>query len=105
MKKLLHLKAIQVLKGNAAVTEEILKALRKSNGNMRKACELLGVGKSSMYRIIDEIGAKQAVDDLIASKGYRLRGKVRAVQADDVEEEVVATPAACTRVRTRKAAS
>lgn len=82
MKKLLQLKAIQMLKGDAAATEEILKALRRTDGNMRKACELLGIGKSSMYRLIDELGAKQAVDELIASKGYRLKGKVRASRED-----------------------
>jgi hypothetical protein len=76
MKKLLTLRAIQTLKGNDAVTAEILKALRKTKGNMRAACTLLGLGKSSMYRLIADVDAAAAVDELIRTLGVRVNGKV-----------------------------
>lgn len=97
MRKLLHLKAIQVLRGDQAAVDEILRALRKSDGNMRKACELLEIGKSSMYRLIDELGARDAVDELVESKGYRIRGKVLSRAEEDVDAPPTARKIAAPR--------
>lgn len=76
MKKMLTLRAIQTLKGNEAATQEILKALRKTKGNMRKACELLEIGKSSMYRLIDDLGCAARVDELVRELDVKVQGKV-----------------------------
>lgn len=88
MSKMLHLRAIQALKGNDAAKSEILRALRKTSGNMTQACGLLGVGKSSMYRLIKDLGAAEAVDILIAELGVKIQGKVltdRRTQADSAK--------------------
>lgn len=69
---MLTLRAIQAVKGDAAATQEILRALRKTKGNMREACALLGIGKSSMYRLIKDLDCATEVDklvDAIAEKG------------------------------------
>jgi len=82
MRKVLLLSAIRMVRGDKAALEEILRALRKTSGNMRQACEQLGLGKSSMYRLIEELGARDAVDALIEAKGYKIKGrdKDRAVE-------------------------
>lgn len=100
MKKLLTIKAVQALKGNDAAVAEILKALRKSKGNMREACELLGVGKSSMYRLITELDAKEAVDNLVRDMGAKVQGKVldRKPQSKQPDKETSTGP----RIRVRK---
>jgi hypothetical protein len=76
VKKMLTLRAIQTLHGNEAATQEILRALKIAQGNMRDACLALGVGKSSMYRLINDLGAQDAVTKLVASLGVRIQGKV-----------------------------
>jgi DNA-binding phage protein len=76
MKKMLHLRAVQTLQGNDAAIAEILRALRKTSGNMTQACEMLGVGKSSMYRLIRDLGAAEAVDELVLELGVKIQGKV-----------------------------
>jgi len=93
MRKVLLLSAIRLVRGDQAALDEILRALRKTSGNMRQACEQLGLGKSSMYRLIDELGAREAVDALIESKGYKVKGrdKDRAVEParrKRIEDEV-----------------
>lgn len=75
MKKMLTLRAIQTLHGNEAATQEILRALKVSHGNMRDACELLGIGKSSMYRLINDLNAQAAIDRLVVSLGVKIQGK------------------------------
>lgn len=76
VKKMLKLRAIQMLQGDAAATEQILGALRKSKGNMRKACELLEIGKSSMYRLIEDLGCADQVDKLVGELDVKIQGKV-----------------------------
>ena len=76
MRKILTLRALQAVKGNDSAIAEILRALRKTRGNMRDACELLGVGKSSMYRLIKDLECADAVDDLIRSLNAKVNGKV-----------------------------
>lgn len=75
VKKMLKLRAIQTLHGNEAATQEILRALKLSQGNMRDACAALGIGKSSMYRLIEDLNAQAAIDKLVASLGVKIQGK------------------------------
>lgn len=93
MKKMLKLRAIQTLHGNEAATQEILRALKLSQGNMRDACAALGVGKSSMYRLIEDLNAQAAIDKLVASLGVKIQGK-----------ELPAAPAKGPKPRVKKVA-
>jgi hypothetical protein len=73
VKKMLELRALQTLKGDDAAIAEILRALRKTKG---KACALLKVGKSSMYRLIEDLHAEAAIDALIRELNPKVQGKV-----------------------------
>lgn len=105
MKKMLELRALQTLRGDEAATAEILRALRKTKGNMRKACELLNVGKSSMYRLIEDLKAEAAIDELMRELGTKVQGKVltesRRTRTRRSETPVSAGP----RMRVKKAAA
>ena len=95
--------AFEALKGDDAATVEILRALKKTNGNMREACELLGVGKSSMYRLIKDLNAAAKVDALVAELDARIQGK-------DIEERrrqprVQASDSKAPRLRVKRAAA
>lgn len=87
MRKILHLRAVQALKGNDAATAEILRALRRAGGNMGKACEALGIGKSSMYRLIKDIGAAEAVDKLVLELGVKIQGKVLTERRQQAKQQ------------------
>lgn len=102
MKKMLTLRAIQAVKGDAAATQEILKALRKTKGNMREACALLGVGKSSMYRLIADLNAADEVAKLVEQLAAKQTGK--PVKRTRVPEKTTPPPAAQPRMRVKKVA-
>lgn len=100
---MLTLRAVQTLKGNEAATAEILRALRKTKGNMREACALLEIGKSSMYRLIKDLDCAAAVDKLILDLGEKVHGKVLAEKKPPAAK-VVPKPAA-PKLRVRRAAA
>lgn len=94
---MLTLRAIQAVKGDAAATQEILRALKKAKGNMREACALLGIGKSSMYRLIKDLKCEAAIEKLVdAVVAPKAQGK-------PVKAAVVA-PAPQPRMRVKKVA-
>lgn len=102
MKKMLELRAVQTLKGDDAAIAEILRALRRTKGNMREACELLKVGKSSMYRLIKDLKAEAAIDNLVRELDTKVQGKVLV---DNSRERATEAPETGPRLRVKRAAA
>jgi hypothetical protein len=99
---MLTLRAIQAVKGDAAATQEILRALKKAKGNMREACELLGIGKSSMYRLIKDLKCESAIEQVVGSVAS---GKTGGTKGKPVKAPpITVAPPQQPRMRVKKVA-
>lgn len=84
-----HINMVRHLKGDAAAAKEILRAIVKARGNKLEAARELGIGKSSLYRLIDELKLGEEIDGLCESRGFQLRaGRERGAVDEEVAEAI-----------------
>ncbi len=86
-----HINMVRHLKGDAAVAKEILRAIVRTRGNKREASRELGIGKSGLYRLIEELNLAKQIDELCEARGFQLRagrgrGKVDEETAEAIRE-------------------
>jgi DNA-binding NtrC family response regulator len=73
-----RLQAIQELRGDRATAAEILDAIRRADGNRRKAAALLHVSSKTLYRRIAELALWPKIDQLCTRHRLPIRkGRAR----------------------------
>jgi len=81
--RLIRLRMIRETKGDEAVVKAILRAIHKAK-TMEGAFELLGISRSSFYRLVGELRAWDRIDVLVKQLGLRERkGRARGPLKED----------------------
>jgi DNA invertase Pin-like site-specific DNA recombinase len=70
--------AIRALRGDEAASKEILRAIVAAKGSKQKAAVELGIGNSTIYRLIGELEIGEKIDKVCQEHGFRSRaGRAR----------------------------
>lgn len=83
------LSSIRVLQGDDAAREVIVAAIVKHSGSKQRAAEELGVKKTTMYRIIEELALWDRIDRVCEQHGFRSRaGRPRGPVTEKLRRKI-----------------
>lgn len=89
MSAVTKIQAIRALKGDEAAAKEIVRAVVAAKGSKQKACDALGVGKSTLYRVITELSLWDELDRVCKERGFRWRaGRPRGPVPEEIRLSV-----------------
>ena len=96
---------IRKVNGDEVAAKAVLAAIAEVEGSKSRAAETLGISRSSMFKLINELGLERRIDEQNERLGFRNRaGRERGeVDADTVEAITAARRARAAPPPKRKA--